>query len=135
MMKLKVLLPFGVFKDELNVQRIVVETEQGSFGLLPRRLDCVAAIVPGILLYQCHKQAEAYIAVDAGVLVKAGSEVSISVRHAVAGSDLDQLRDTVEKEFMQQSIQDRKVLSVYQKMESDFIRRMVAFHHDTYQAF
>jgi F-type H+-transporting ATPase subunit epsilon len=131
MMKLKVLLPFGVFKDEMNVQRIVVETEQGSFGLLPRRLDCVAAIVPGILLYQCYKEAEAYIAVDAGVLVKTGSEVSISVRHAVAGSELDRLRDTVEKEFMQQSTQDRKVRSVYEKMESDFIRRMVAFHHDS----
>lgn len=135
MMNLKVLLPFGIFKDEKNVQRIVVETDQGSFGLLPQRLDCVAAIVPGILLYQIlseerHQEQEVYIAVDAGVLVKTGSAVSISVRHATAGIDLNQLHDTIEQEFLQQSSQDKQVHSVYQKMESDFMRRLTAFHHD-----
>jgi F-type H+-transporting ATPase subunit epsilon len=135
MMNLKVLLPFGIFKNENNVQRIVVETDQGSFGLLPQRLDCVAAIVPGILLYQIlseegHQEQEVYIAVDAGVLVKTGSAVSISVRHATAGIDLNQLHDTVEQEFLQQSNQDKQVHSVYQKMESDFMRRLTAFHHD-----
>jgi F-type H+-transporting ATPase subunit epsilon len=113
----------------------VVETDQGSFGLLPQRLDCVAAIVPGILLYQIlseegHQEQEVYIAVDAGVLVKTGSAVSISVRHATAGIDLNQLHDTVEQEFLQQSNQDKQVHSVYQKMESDFMRRLTAFHHD-----
>jgi F-type H+-transporting ATPase subunit epsilon len=135
MMNLKVLLPFGIFKNEKNVQRIVVETDQGSFGLLPQRLDCVSAIVPGILLYQIlseegHQEQEVYIAVDAGVLVKTGSAVSISVRHATAGIDLNQLHDTVEQEFLQQSNQDKQVHSVYQKMESDFMRRLTAFHHD-----
>jgi F-type H+-transporting ATPase subunit epsilon len=135
MMNLKVLLPFGIFKNEKNVQRIVVETDQGSFGLLPQRLDCVAAIVPGILLYQIlseegHQEQEVYIAVDAGVLVKTGSAVSISVRHATAGIDLNQLHDTVEQEFLQQSNQDKQVHSVYQKMESDFMRRLTVFHHD-----
>jgi len=135
MMNLKVLLPFRIFKNEKNVQRIVVETDQGSFGLLPQRLDCVAAIVPGILLYQIlseegHQEQEVYIAVDAGVLVKTGSAVSISVRHATAGIDLNQLHDTVEQEFLQQSNQDKQVHSVYQKMESDFMRRLTAFHHD-----
>jgi len=134
MMNLKVLLPFGVFKNEMNVQRIVVETRQGSFGLLPQRLDCVAAIVPGILIYQClaigesaataHTAVEVYIAVDAGILVKTGPEVVVSVRHAVVGTDLNQLRDTVEQTFMQQSTEERQVYSVYQKMESDFIHRL-----------
>ncbi len=139
MMNLKLLLPFGVFKDETNVQRIVLETGQGSYGLLPQRLDCVAAIVPGILIYQCHcinnhaedgnSGNEVYVAVDAGVLVKTGSDVVISVRHAVAGADLEQLRDTVEQTFMQQSSEDQKVHSVFQKMESDFMHRLSSFRH------
>ena len=48
-MNLKVLLPFQVFTDEDGVSRIVAETRTGSFGLLPHRLDCVAALAPGIL--------------------------------------------------------------------------------------
>ena len=46
-MHLKVLLPFQVFAEESGVSRIVAETREGSFGLLPHRLDCVAALAPG----------------------------------------------------------------------------------------
>ena len=38
-MNLKVLLPFQIFADKKNVTRIVAETPEGSFGLLPHRLD------------------------------------------------------------------------------------------------
>jgi len=131
MMKLKVLLPFGIFKDLDKVESIIVETDKGNFGLLPQRLDCVAAIVPGILSYRQQGEQEMYIAVDEGVVVKAGLEVSISVRHAIAGNNLDQLHNAVKQEFMQDSEQDKKIDAVYQKMESDFIRRLSAFHHDT----
>ncbi len=130
LMQLKLLLPSGVFVDVSAVERIVLETAQGSFGLWPQRLDCVAALVPGILLYQCQGAAESYVAVDAGVLVKAGAQVSVSVRHAIAGNDLKQLRDTVAEDFMQQNSQQQQVHAVVQKMETDFIRRLVAFHHD-----
>ncbi|WP_269619438.1 F0F1 ATP synthase subunit epsilon [Zhongshania sp. BJYM1] len=131
MMNLKVLLPFGVFKSLDEIERIVVETDQGSFGLLPKRLDCVASIVPGILTYQRRGEEDVYVAVDEGVLVKTGKDVSISVRHAVAGNDLNELHNTVERDFLQQSIQDKNVHSVYQKMESDFIHRLSAFRNDT----
>jgi len=48
LMNLKVLLPFQIFAEKTGVARIVAETRDGSFGLLPQRLDCVAALVPGI---------------------------------------------------------------------------------------
>ena len=47
LMNLKVLLPFEIFADKTGVSRIVAETREGSFGLLPHRLDCVAALAPG----------------------------------------------------------------------------------------
>ena len=46
-MNLKILLPFQVFAERAGVTRIVVETREGSFGLLPHRLDCVAALRRG----------------------------------------------------------------------------------------
>ena len=97
-MHLKLLLPYGVFADQGGVARIVVQTRAGSFGLLPQRLDCVAALVPGILIYQCEGQQETYVAVDEGVLVKTGAEVLVSVRNAIGGTDLGRLREAVERE-------------------------------------
>jgi F-type H+-transporting ATPase subunit epsilon len=51
-MNLRILLPFGVFAEKADVLRVVADTTDGSYGLLPHRLDCVAALVPGILTYE-----------------------------------------------------------------------------------
>jgi F-type H+-transporting ATPase subunit epsilon len=79
-MNLKVLLPFGIFADQSAVLRIVAETREGSFGLLPNRLDCVAALAPGILTYETAAEGEVFVAIDEGVLVKTGPDVRVSVR-------------------------------------------------------
>ena len=127
-MHLKVLLPFGVFAEHADVARIVVETRAGSCGLLPRRLDCVAALIPGILVYQCEAQPEVYVAVDEGVLVKTGQEVLISVRRAFGGTDLSQLRAAMAREFLELDAQERGLRSSLVKIESGIISRLAALH-------
>lgn len=129
-MNLKVLLPFQVFAEKANVSRIVAETREGSLGLLPHRLDCVAALSPGILTYETESDGEVFVAVDQGVLVKAGSDVLVSVRRALGGKDLGQLREAVEKEFLTLDEHEQSMRSVLAKMESDLIRRMAGLHHD-----
>jgi F-type H+-transporting ATPase subunit epsilon len=119
-MHLKILLPFKVFADINNVSNIVMETSAGSYGLLPHRLDCVAALVPGIFMYEING-ASKYLAVDAGVLVKAGSEVLLSVRNAIGGVELGKLSELVKKEFSQQDETETNTLSVTAKLESGFI--------------
>ena len=130
LMKLKVLLPFQIFAEKAGVARIVAETRDGSFGLLPHRLDCVAALAPGILIYQLDSQAEVYMAVDEGVLVKTGLDVLVSVRNAIAGTDLGQLHAAVEREFVHLNEREKSVRSVMAKMESDFIGRLAEFHRE-----
>jgi len=129
-MNLKVLLPFKIFAEKTAVSRIVAETREGAFGLLPHRLDCVAALVPGILIFETEMEGEVYVAVDEGVLVKTGPEVLVSVRRALAGTDLSQLRDAVEQEFLTLDEHEQSVRSVLAKLESGFIRRFAAFHHE-----
>jgi F-type H+-transporting ATPase subunit epsilon len=129
-MNLKILLPFGIFAEKNAVSRIVAETQAGSYGLLPQRLDCAAALTPGILIYETEQEGEVYVAVDEGVLVKTGPDVLVSVRRALGGTDLGQLRDAVEQEFLALDEHELNVRSVLAKMESDFIRRMVVFHND-----
>jgi F-type H+-transporting ATPase subunit epsilon len=129
-MNLKVLLPFQIFAEKTGVVRIVAETHEGSFGLLPHRRDCVAALAPGILIYETKAEGEVYVAVDEGVLVKTGLDVLVSVRNAIGGTDLGQLRDSVEREFLNLNEREQSVRSVMVKMESGFIRRLAEFHHE-----
>jgi F-type H+-transporting ATPase subunit epsilon len=126
-MNLKVLLPFQVFAERSGVSRMVAETREGSFGLLPHRLDCVAALAPGILIYETKVEGEVYVAVDEGVLVKTGPDVLVSVRNAIAGTNLGDLRETVQRQFLDLDAQERSVRSVLAKMEGDLMRRMAAF--------
>jgi F-type H+-transporting ATPase subunit epsilon len=128
-MNLKILLPFEIFADKTGVSRIVAETREGSFGLLPRRLDCVAALAPGILIYETEGEGEVYVAVDEGVLVKSGPDVLVSARRALGGTDLGQLRGAVEQEFLTLDQHEQSLRSVLAKMESDLIRRMATFHN------
>jgi F-type H+-transporting ATPase subunit epsilon len=129
-MNLKVLLPFEVFVDKVGVSRIVAETSDGSFGLLPHRLDCVAALTPGILTYETISDGEVFLAVDEGVLVKAGPDVLVSVRRAIGGTDLGQLREAVEREFLTLDEREQSVRSVLAKMEGDLIRRMASLQNE-----
>lgn len=129
-MNLKILLPYTVFADKHEVLRIVALTDEGSFGLLPRRLDCVASLSAGILVYETAAEGEVYIAVDEGVLVKTGNDVRVSVRNAIAGLSLDKLHAAVEDEFIHLDQQEQQLRSVLVKMESGFIHRLAEFHHD-----
>jgi F-type H+-transporting ATPase subunit epsilon len=128
-MHLKILLPFRVFAEKAGVSRIVAKTPQGSFGILPHRLDCVAALAPGILMFESDAEGETYMAVDEGILVKTGADVLVSVRNAIGGTNLDELRHAVEQEFLNLDEQEKTVRSVLAKLESGFIRRFMEFHH------
>jgi F-type H+-transporting ATPase subunit epsilon len=129
-MHLKILLPSGIFADQSGVSRIVAETRGGSFGLLPRRRDCVAALEPGILIYETDAAGEVFVAIDEGILVKAGRDVLVSVRQALGGSDLGQLRETVERDFLTADEDAQNVRSVMAKLESGFLRRFTTFQHE-----
>ena len=97
---------------------------------MPHRLDCVAALAPGILIYETEAEGEVYVAVDEGVLVKTGLDVLVSVRNAIGGTDLGQLHEAVEREFLNLNKEEQSVRSVMAKVESDFIRRVAEFHHE-----
>ncbi len=128
LMHLKILLPYGIFANRDGVARIVAETHGGACGLLPRRLDCVAALVPGILVYQCDSQPETYVAVDEGMLIKTGREVLIAVRRAVGGTDLGELRTAVAREFLQRDAEQKSLRSSLLKIESSLMSRLAALH-------
>jgi F-type H+-transporting ATPase subunit epsilon len=127
---LKVLLPFRIFVETKGVKRIVARTLQGSLGLLPHRLDCATAVAPGILTYETEADGEVFLAVDQGVLVKAGMDVLVSVRNAIGGTDLGALHEAIKQQFLKVDDDEKTVRSELAKMESGFIRRFMEFRHD-----
>ncbi len=129
-MTLKILLPFQSFLEKSGVSSIVAETNAGSFGLLPHRLDCVAALRPGILSFETDGQGEAFVAVDEGVLIKTGTDVFVSVRGATGGTDLGRLRDAVQQEFMTEDAAEQDMRRVMAKIETGLLTRLRHFQHE-----
>ncbi len=129
-MHLKILLPSEVFADKDGVSSVIAETRDGSFQLLEHRLDCVAALVPGILTYLQKDNSPVYLAVDEGVLVKTGAEILVSVRQAIGGTDLGQLHDEVKRKFLTLNAEERNVRDVLSRMDSGLVGRLAAFQHE-----
>lgn len=124
-MRLKVLVPSGVFASIENVTRIVVMTPAGSIGLLPHRLDCATVLAPGLLTYSTAIAGEVHIALDAGVVVKTGAEVVVCVRRAIRGADLGHLRQAVEQDMLKLGEQEKSSRTTLAHLESGLIRAFV----------
>ena len=123
-MRLTLLLPTEVLVDEA-VTRIVAEADNGYFGLLPRHVDFVAALVPGILNYTTVDGAERYAAVDEGTLVKCGDRVRVSVLNGTVGTDLDALQALVAESFLELDDEERRARTALARLEAGAMRRFL----------
>jgi F-type H+-transporting ATPase subunit epsilon len=124
---LKVLLPYSIFLEVNDVIRMSIDTDNGSYGFLPNRLDCAAVIVPGILSYETLSSGEMYVAVDEGVMVKTGPVVLVSVRNAIGGSDLGKLHEAIQKEFLNLNEEEKNVRAIMVKLETNLIKHLSQF--------
>ena len=123
-MHLKLLLPTEVLISE-PVTKIIAEAVNGSFCLLPRHIDFVSSLVPGILSFTTADGEEIFVAVDEGTLVKCGEQVLVSTLNAVRGVDLAQLRLTVEERFMELDEHERVARTALARLEAGTIRRFI----------
>jgi F-type H+-transporting ATPase subunit epsilon len=120
-MHLRVLLPTEVLVEE-EVIKIIAEAQNGEFCLLPRHVDFVAALVPGILCFSVNKDEDNYAAIDEGVLVKCGREVFVSTLNGVRHSDLDRLHNLVEEHFLELDEHERKARTALARLEAGTLR-------------
>lgn len=123
-MRLRVLLPTQVLVDE-EVGKVVAEAQNGSFGMLPHHIDFVAALVPGILLYETENGTELFLGIDEGILVKCGEEVLVSTLSAVPGEDLKVLRKTVRDRYLELDEHQKSARSALARLEAGVVRRFI----------
>jgi len=124
-MRLKIFLPTEMFLDE-EVRKVVGEGAGGSFCLLPRHIDYVTALAPGILSYESGGGGEKFLAVNRGILVKQGEAVLVATRLAQAGV-LGELEDEVRKMILQEDEKEKMARSAAAGMEANFVRGMLEF--------
>ena len=84
---------------------------------------------PGILAYEAAGT-EVFVAIDEGILVKAGPGVLVSVRNAVGGASLGRLREVVEQEFLKIDEQEKSRRMVLAKLENGFVRRFMELRRE-----
>jgi F-type H+-transporting ATPase subunit epsilon len=122
-MNLKVLLPTEVLVNE-PVVKVHAEAHNGHFCLLPHHLDFVAALVPGLLIYNDEAGVEKLVAVDEGILVKVGPDVTVSSQHAVKGTDLGTLHHIIEDNFKELDSREMATRCALAQLEAEFVRRL-----------
>jgi len=123
-MKLKVLLPTEIMVDQ-PVSKVIAEAENGAFCLLPRHVDFLSALLPGILTYVDEQNLEHYLGIGGGILTKTGSEVRVSTIYAVQGQDLGTLRQQVAEQFETINEKERMARSAVAKLEADILRHFI----------
>ncbi len=130
-MQLKLQTPTGVLLDVPAV-KVVAEAQDGLFCLLPRHVDFVCALVPGILYCTSATGEERLVAVDEGALVKCGAEVLVSTTNAVLGTDLTALQAMVAETFLQLDDDERRARSALARLESGAMRRLLALERQSH---
>lgn len=131
MMQLQILLPTDVLVDTPTA-KVVAEAENGSFCLLPRHVNFVTSLAPGILTYTDSEREDHFVGVANGVLVKTGNDVLVSVEYGVKGSNLGELRDNVRRYFETVDEREYQAVSAVARLEADFVRRFLALEEQPY---
>ena len=121
MIDLKILLPGKTFLKR-EVKKITAEAENGWFCLLPKHVDFTTSLTPGILMLTTPEEKDIFLAIDEGILVKYGNEVVISVRNAIEGEDLGELKNRVEEIFIKTDEKEKDAQAALSKLEADFVR-------------
>lgn len=123
-MFLNIVLPHEILLSQKDVRRIVVESRHGSFGLLPRRLDCAMPLSSGILVFEIE-QGEQYVAIGPGVLTKVGDHVSVAVSHAMHSYDLKTVKQMAYVQFLKEEERQKEVRTALAKLEMAFARNFL----------
>lgn len=123
-MRLEVLLPSKVLLDDAVV-KVVARAENGSFCLLPRHVDFVTALPPGILRFVSASGDERFLGIDEATLVKCGGRVSVATAAAVEAPGLDELASAVARAFLELDERARLTRTAMARLEASVVRRFM----------
>ena len=119
-MKIKIILPNATILDQ-QVDKITAPGTDGFFQILPRHVDFVSSLRPGILSVFADDSV-VYYAINQGFLVKQKDIVYISCLQAIKGTSLETLSKTVADNFNRLDEKEKKTNEILVKLEADMLR-------------
>lgn len=122
-MNLKIITPLEVF-DVADVDRIYAEGLEGYFTILPRHADYVSSLATSVFRFISGGR-ESVLAIDGGVFVKIGMNVSLAVRHIIKGDNLIDLKKKMEKEFYEIDDNERKTRTALASLEGNIAKLLL----------
>lgn len=122
-MRVKLIVPSGALAEQ-QAAKLVAEARDGSFCLLPRHVDFVAALVPGIVTLTSTDGEETFFAIDEGLLVKHGADVRVSTWNALQGK-LGELQQAVRAQFREQGEQEQEARHALDRLEASLVQQVL----------
>lgn len=122
-MNIKLVLPYRTLLDQ-PVDKITAPGTEGTFQILPKHVDVVWSLQPGILTLTRNDQDE-YFAIQEGTLVKEGDAVHVSTFQAIKGESLEKLHQSLAENYQKQDEREKKAHEVLIKLEIDTLRRFM----------
>ncbi|MCP1243787.1 F0F1 ATP synthase subunit epsilon [Acetobacter lambici] len=100
-MKLRIITPLTVVAAVDDVTSFRAEDDSGSFGILPGYTDFLTSLIPSVIWWKQQDGTEHYCAVRQGELAVSnhGSQMDITTREAVCGTDPKSLAELVQAHF------------------------------------
>ena len=123
-MQLKVVLPTKILINTTAI-KVIAEAENGIFCLLPRHIDFVTTLIPSLLSFVSPQGEEQFMAIDQGILIKQGNQVTVATQNAIEGVDLGKLKETVNQQFRLMDEREKNARSVLAKLEINTIRNFI----------
>ena len=121
--KLKVMVPLSTVVDR-DVRKLKAEGAHGAFVILPRHVDCAIELKPCLLSYE-QDDGEIYYAIDGGLLVKCGRDVTVITPQLAGDAPLGELQTAVKT--MQHAVDDQEARArrALRRIEMDIVRRFM----------
>lgn len=123
-LRLRIRTPTGPIFDGA-VRSIAAEDLDGWFGVRPGRLDLVAALPPGLLVFT-DDAGEAFVAHSGGLLDLRREECRVMVREATIDRDLAAIDDALGHRLKERQARSGAQRDVLHDLAREAMRRLVA---------
>lgn len=123
-MRLRIFSPAREEVD-LHVTAVALQGAAGAFTVLPRHIDTVAVLVPGLVTFWTADGGEQIVAVDGGTVVKVGDDVLVSTPTAVHTRGLDAVGETVARTLLAREAHEEAARQALGRLQTDVVERMV----------
>lgn len=122
-MELEILVPDAVVARS-RIVSLQAEDASGRFGLLPGHQAFLTLLSPCVLLYREENAQEHFAAVDGGVMLLEGEQLSIVAREAVVADRLEEVAAAAGAMIRARQTEERSARAEFAELQIALLREL-----------